>query len=270
MEARTDSSLLATTQAGLAPFQLYRPGSLDEAVAAMSNGRAPVCFYAGGTDIFAAFREGLRPGSLIWLDRLEGSTEIAVHGDALVIGAGVTHMQAVSDSTLGAVPGLASAWSRIATVRIRRHATLGGNLMARRARYEMSILLSALSATVRIATAAGVAEHPVEALWELPPDEPALLLSVAVPLAGSPRLDYARDLRPTMTQALCLRQPSAGLPKCRVAVATEYCRPFVSDLREDEAPVLPTDFGDTVANPRWLAQVARTQFQRQKERLEEA
>lgn len=267
MEARPDASLLATTQAGLEPFDLYRPETVEDAVKAMAAGRPPVCFYAGGTDIFAAFREGLRPGSLIWLDRLPGRGVIAVEHGRLTLGAGVTHMQAVADPALDAVPGLADAWRHIATVRIRRHATLGGNLMARRPRYELSILLSALSARATLATASGRRDVPVESLWDLPRDEPALLLSVSVPLDGAPRLDYARDLRPTMTQALCLRDPGHDLPACRAVVATEYLQPFVADMAEGARLGLPDGFGDAIADPHWLARVSATQFTRQMERL---
>ncbi len=267
MEARPDASLLATTQAGLDPFHLYRPETVEDAMAAMAAGQPPVCFYAGGTDIFAAFREGLRPGSLIWLDRLPDRSRISVQANRLTLGAGVTHMQAVADPALDEVPGLASAWRRIATVRIRRHATLGGNLMARRPRYELSILLSALSARATLASGGGLRDVPVEALWDLPANRPELLVSVSIPLNGAPRLDYARDLRPTMTQALCLRDPGTELPACRAVVATEYLRPYVTDLSEGAVLGLPDGFGDAIADPHWLARVSATQFTRQMERL---
>jgi CO/xanthine dehydrogenase FAD-binding subunit len=61
--------------------------------------------------------------------------------------------------------GFAAAWGKIANVRVRFSATIGGNLMARHTRYECSILLSALEANARLRGPAGTFEMPVEKLW---------------------------------------------------------------------------------------------------------
>ena len=272
MEITSDGGLVATTQGGLAPFALYRPRTLSEARAAMSSAPRPVALYAGGTDFFASVREGLQPASLIWLAGIAELSAAEADADWLTLGSGLSHEEAVRHPALVAVPGLAQAWGRIATVRIRRHATLGGNLMARRPRYELSILLSALCARARLATSTGMLELPVEALWDL--DEPALLISVAIPLAGAPRLDYARDLRPLCTQALCLRAPAASrLPERRLAVATEHLRPWITEPAPGAAPeevfaALPSDFADPAAGRGWLARAGAAQYERQRARLE--
>jgi carbon-monoxide dehydrogenase medium subunit len=265
LERRSDGMLLATTQSGLAPFALYRPDTLQQASEAMRDASRPVSFYAGGTDFFAAVREGLQPATVIWLDRLEGSKTISRDADHLVLGGGLTHEDVATNEALDAVPGLADAWGRIATVRIRRHATLGGNLMALRPRYELSILLTALGATARLATADGDKVVPVEMLWDIDSGGPALLIDASIPLGGAPRLDYARDLRPTMTQALCWRDGGAAR---RLVVATEYLRPLALDLGPKEPPVLPQDFADPIADQPWLQHVAATQYARQVSRLE--
>ena len=273
MERLSSGDMIATTQSALPPFALYRPGSVSEAVACLQDADAPAVFYAGGTDIFAKLRQGLRPASLIWLDLVAELTAAEAGRDALTLGAGLTHAAAVAHPALASVPGLSEAWGRIATTRIRRHATLGGNLMARHTRYELSILFSALSATARLATPAGAREMPVQDLWALPAEERALLVSVTVPLAGAPRLDYARDLRPDMTLAVCARGEGRGdLPAARLALATQYLRPFVADLAPGADPAqaldaLPQSAETPAASRGWLIRAGAALAKRQLDRL---
>jgi len=157
---------VAMTPADLPPVPLYRPGSLADAVAALASAPAPAAIYAGGTDFFAGLRQGAAPASLIWVASVPEMRGIRRAADALVIGALTTHDAAWRAPELDAIPGLAAAWRRIATVRIRRHATLGGNLMARRPRYEMSILLTALGAVARLAGPGGTTDLPVQDIWQ--------------------------------------------------------------------------------------------------------
>lgn len=264
------ANVLATTQAGLTPFAVYRPRSLEELRAALREAPTPVVFYAGGTDVFAQIRKGLQPASLIWLDRMDDLHTLGMTGDRLEIGAGLSHDHVVASPALEAVPGLADAWARIATVRIRRYGTLGGNLMARHTRYELSILLSALAAEAVMFLDGALTRRPVEALWSLPDNGPTLLMSVSIPLTGAPRLDYARDLRPISTQALAQRDTGR-----RFVLATEYLRPWVAALEPGESPDrilarLPDGFSDPVAARSWLQRAATALLERQIARLEAA
>ena len=268
LEQARDGHLLPTTQFGLPAFELYRPDSLDDLRTVCAEAPRPLMLYAGGTDAFAALREGRAVASLVRLDRIEELRGAVVADGVLTLGAGLTHFEAMNDPALAEVPGLAEAWARIATVRVRRHATLGGNLMARRPRYELSILLSALGATARLVGASGEREVPVEAIWDLPDDEPALLVSVAVPLSGAPRLDYARDLRPVMTQALCRRDGAA----MRLAVGTERLRPHLIDWtgERDAAEILaglPEEFEEPGAGRGWMVRAGAALLERQLERM---
>lgn len=82
-------------------------------------------------------------------------------------------------------------------MRIRFTATLGGNLMARRTRYEMPIMLRALGARV--------------------------------PDPGRVRLSYDRSLRPVMTVAVALRETGTGL-NGRAVLGSEYRPPSAVDF----------------------------------------
>ncbi|MGW0928616.1 FAD binding domain-containing protein [Streptomyces sp. NPDC002644] len=266
------NGLVAPTQRSLAPFVLHRPGSLDEAVA---EGARPGAVYAQGcSDLFARFREGLRCDSLVSLERVAGLTGTSVRDGALEIGAGVAHHDGAHDPVVrAALPAFADAWGRIANHRIRQRATIGGNLMARRTRYEMSIMLQALGARLRLRTPDGPLELDPAALWERAEPHGALLTSIVVPDTGRLWFGYERSMRPLATAAVAVRGEEVTL-----TVGSEYTRPHTLRLALGEDPAraaatLPDSLGDAAASAdyrRHLAGVllrrllnARTQEQKE-------
>jgi carbon-monoxide dehydrogenase medium subunit len=242
-----------------------RAATIAEAVDALANaGRAAV--LAGGTDLPARFNEGFAPTDVIDISRLRDLRTVTVVGDALEIGATVTHaMGAAHALTRQHLPSLSKAWSRIANVRIRFSATIGGNLMARRTRYEGAILLSALQARLRLQSASGISEIPVEDIWtaELPPS--ALLTHIIVPLRKGIRFDYARDLRPIMTQAVAFDDSGAG----RVVTATEYAAPCIRvlALNDPQRAHGELDLADPVTSLAYLRRASAALLARQLERM---
>jgi CO/xanthine dehydrogenase FAD-binding subunit len=243
-------------------------------------------FFAGGTDLVAQFNEGWEVRCLIDLSRIRTLRGIRDRGSFLEIGALTTHWEGSRDPrVVKALPGFARAWSRVANVRVRMAATLGGNLMARRARYEMLILLSALGATLRMRTPDGLVDRAAESLVNDPPARPVLLERVLIPTAGNPRFDYERSLRPITTQALLIRQDASGRLEGRLTLATEHVLPVAIELAglggctfeslatrahaiaEASAEALPLSFGDPVTGSAYLRQVAQVQLARQIKRL---
>jgi carbon-monoxide dehydrogenase medium subunit len=240
------SGWVARTQRAVPPFVLHRPGTVAEAVAA---GAAEGAVYAQGcTDLFAQFREGLGCASLVSLERIAALRRVERHGPALAIGAGVDHHRGAGDPVVrAALPGLAEAWGRIATQRIRRRATLGGNLMARRPRYEMSIMLDALAARLAFATPDGEAALAPADLWDRREPHGALLHTVRIEDVPGVWFGYDRSLRPLMTAAVAVRGS-----RVRLSVGSEYRRPHTveAELGDDPAEVaaaLPEDIGDPAA-----------------------
>ena len=165
MQLVSSAGLVASSARSLAPFKLYQPGSVAEALAALATAEKPV-LLAGGTDLVACFNEGLNPRAIVDLARVEELRGIDANSHTLDIGAGVTHgAGCVHAAVRSRVPGFAKAWERIANPRIRFTATLGGNLMARRARYEGPVLLAALKASLEFVSAAGTDSLTVQDLW---------------------------------------------------------------------------------------------------------
>lgn len=262
---------VSVTQSDLPPVALFRPETVEDAINDLASAPAPATVYAGGTDFFARLREGESPASLVWIDRIDDLKTVDVSETELLLGARLTHHEAWQHPALDAVPGLAAAWRKIATVRIRRQATLGGNLMARRTRYELSILLTALGATARFAGPSGITEMPVEAIWDADLSAHPLLVSVAIPLTDTPALDYERSMRPTFTQAVC-RRGTGDAPSLRVVVATEFLRPWCTEAAASEPAEtiferLPDAFHDPAVGRAYLAKAGAAFLKRQIARM---
>ncbi|MFK0160783.1 FAD binding domain-containing protein [Streptomyces sp. NPDC090493] len=250
------AGLIAQNQSSLAPFRLRRPTSVDEAVALVAAEPETV-IAAGCTDLVAQLREGRAPRAMVHLGRVPELREIAHRGDRLSLGPTATLYQiATAQAVAGAVPGLARACARIATVRVRRTATLGGNLLARRFRYEMPVLLGALDAELEFAGGPGTT---VEGLWREDAEEgracgawepQGLLTGVSVRTAGLVWFGYERSMRPTATVALAVRRRADGTLTVRAVAGSEYRRPYTMTCRTGVAALAeaePAQVGGALA-----------------------
>ncbi|MFN6954325.1 MAG: FAD binding domain-containing protein [Acetobacteraceae bacterium] len=265
---RVAGGLVAASQYALPPFLLDRPETVADAVASLAAGGVPM---AGGTDLFAQIREGRAIARLLDLSRVAPLSGIAMRDGALRIGPATTHAAGAADPLLRAMlPGLAEAWARIATARVRLSGTIGGNLMAGRARYEGRLLFGTAGATLRFATARGAVSLAAERLAGEAPPAKALLTDILIAAPERLLFRYERALRPMMTLALCLRrEPSGGFSGC-AGVATERLAPVFLPLpvladpaREAEAAAvaafaaLPRDFADPMSGNAWLRAAGR-------------
>jgi aerobic carbon-monoxide dehydrogenase medium subunit len=276
---RTDGGLIATSFRTIGDVAVIRPRSLDDALAALMQHHEPPAILAGGTDMVARFNEGFNPRRVLALADVGELAGIENDGEVLRIGALVTHAQgSQSDIVRRAVPGFAAAWARIANVRVRFTATIGGNVMARRIRYEMPVLLTALDAQIRV--------HDGNRSWlwnaqpylqrESAPRE--LLTHVEIPLPGLCAFDYERGMRPIMTQALAVRRSGEQL-HVRLALGTEAMAPCLleatcNDIADDPEALaarmfeeLPYDVCDHLTSNAYLRDVGRTLLARQLTRL---
>lgn len=229
MQVVSCAGLVATSARSLAPLKLYQPGSVAETLAALGAAENPV-LLAGGTDLIACFNEGLNPREIVDLARVQELRGIEADSHLLAIGAAVTHgIGCTHGAVLARAPGFAKAWERIANPRIRFTATLGGNLMARRTRYEGSVLLAALGAELVFASLAGPQRLTLPDLWAGRAPPRSLLTGIRIDTADLLWYGYERSMRPLITLATSLHR-SAGAMRLRCAVATEYLHPVVLEL----------------------------------------
>ena len=257
MQLLSSAGLVPTSARSLPRLKLYEPRSVAETLDALGRAGNPV-LLSGGTDLVARFNEGLSPGELINLAQVAELRTVCVDACHLRIGAAVTHGAGCSHPMVRErVPGFAHAWSRISNPRIRFRATLGGNLMALRPRYEGSLLLTAAGAQLEFATASGTLNLAPADLWAGRIPARSLLTAITIDTDGLAWYAYERSMRPLITLAACLRRPAAGGAgwHLRCAVGTEYLRPAVLDL------ALPgTELRDVAQAAKDIAQQAFAQL----------
>lgn len=274
--------LIATSIRTLAPLRLYHPFSCEQVAHILHNEECAPTLLAGGTDLCAQFNEGLAPRSLVSLHQVAALRQIKEIDGEIRIGGAVTHACGHADHLLHRHLGtFAQAWRAIANPRIRFRATIGGNLMALRPRYEMSAMLDALGAAVSFRVGDRHVRLGPQEIWSGQVPARAFLDNIAIPARGDfVAFRYDRSLRPTVTLALCVRDTNNGL-KVRAVVATEMLPPAsldfpavaslqelsgaTKDLAAAAAATLPQDYADDNASNWYLRRAASILLHRQLE-----
>lgn len=148
-------------------FTFHRPATLQEACALLDEHGYDAQPFAGGTALVVLMKQSLAlPDHLVSLDRIEGMSEIRLDGDALHVGALVRHRDVeTSPLVREVVPLLAETYARVATVRIRNMATVGGGLAHADPAQDPPAALIALGASVRAVSSGGARTIPVEELF---------------------------------------------------------------------------------------------------------
>lgn len=264
-----DAGLIATSFRSLPAFGVTKATSVEQAIRALQV-HADAAVLSGATDLVARFNEGFMPSHIVDINSIAELKQIVDNDQEIIIGAGVTHEKGSEHAGLRArLPGFAWAWSRISNVRIRMSATLGGNIMSCRTRYEGSILLSALAAKLRFSSPDGNFEMAAEDIWINTLPMASILTHIVIPLRAGLVFDYERSMRPIMTQALAIDGAGHG----RIVTATEYVRPHIREIRHDEIQSAETTkhaYGDPVASDRYINQVSEVFLSRQLQRLKQS
>jgi len=214
-------------------FDYQEPSSVDAATGLLAEHGVDATVLAGGTAFALLYRNGLiRPGHVVGLRRCAELRGIRKEGDALWIGALATHREVELSATVRAHhPAIAETFGRIATVRIRHQATVGGNLAHADPAQDPPPTLIAFDAVVHVAGPMGARrEIPIADLFvdhyttSLGPAE--VVLGVRVPaVAAGTRATYLKflprslDDYATVSVAAALRLDPAGrVASVRVAL----------------------------------------------------
>lgn len=169
-----------------APFDYFRPGSVDEAVAALGGSDAPKVL-AGGQSLVPMLNFRLSaPTLLVDITGIAELGSVAVDESGVTIGASVTQSRVEQSSEIAAVvPGLRAALGHVGHLQIRNSGTVCGSLAHADPAAELPALAVALGAVLTVAGPSGAREVPagnffVGPFWtDLAPDE--IVTSVRFP-----------------------------------------------------------------------------------------
>ena len=149
-------------------YQYYEPRDWPEALALLAQRGDEALIVAGGTAFTLLLRQGLiRPAYVVSLWRVKDAAAIKAdpHG-GLSIGATATHTAVVrSEAVRGSWPELGDAVAKVATLRVRNQATLGGSVAHADPASDAPVMLAALDAQAVVLGGGGARRRiPVDEL----------------------------------------------------------------------------------------------------------
>jgi carbon-monoxide dehydrogenase medium subunit len=181
------------------PFDLAEPATIDEALRLLDPDDSTVRPVGGGTALILMMKSGVfQPAKLVSLRRITTLSHIAATPDGgLAIGA-LTPLAAVerSGDVARIAPVLVHTMRRLANVRVRNVATIGGCLAHGDPHMDLPPVLMALGASVLVASRAGARTIMVEDLFSgyyetvLARDE--IIVELQIPLQGARRAAYLK------------------------------------------------------------------------------
>jgi aerobic carbon-monoxide dehydrogenase medium subunit len=229
----------------LSRFELHQPASVEEASQMLRHYGEDAALYAGGTELLLAMRHrALSYSHLVDLKVIPRLNAIESRDGVIEIGAACTH-HSVETAPLvrEKLPAFAELESQVANIRVRATGTLGGNLCFAEPHSDPATMLLVLDAKVRIESAAGAREIPMEKLIagayanHLAPGE--ILTRIILPDAKSNHraayLKFQIHERPTLGLGLWLETPDRGRTFRSARVAVGCVCPFPSRALTAEA-----------------------------------
>ena len=205
------------------PFEFHAPDSVDEVLSLLAEHGEDAKLIAGGSALLIMMKQDLvQPAHLVSLHRLADLRGIDQRDGGLRIGALQTHRELETSPLVAQhFPALAETFHKVATIRIRMAATIGGNLAHGDPALDPPVTLLALGASVRLQSRGGSRMVPLDELFvdyyetAVQPDE--VLTEVVVP-AMPPRssaaflkfLPRTEDDYGTVTTAVRLTADASG------------------------------------------------------------
>jgi carbon-monoxide dehydrogenase medium subunit len=239
--------------------EFFQPGSVAEAVGLLEAYGEDAKVVAGGTAFTIMLRQQLiDPSAVVSLAGLPGLGDIERSGAELRLGALVKHRQVETSPLVRAeLPVLAETFGRVANVRVRNAATVGGVLAESDYASDPPTLLLALDAEVEAAGPGGTRTIPTRdfflAFYETALAHNEIVTGVRVPLlpadAGTSYIKYvtrSSEDRPCVGVAAVVRLADDGsCAELRVAVGAAAETP--QRFPEVEASAVGQQLSATVA-----------------------
>lgn len=230
----------------MVPFELHVPTTLDEALDLLERHGDDARPIAGGTALTLLMQQRLvLPGHLVSLGHIPELARTEAANGTLRIGAGVTHRSLEKNADVrSAWPLLSETYHRVATVRIRNVATVGGGLAHADPNQDPPAAMIALGARVGVASKRGQREIPADELFAgyyetvLEPGE--IITHVLVPRAARPLktaylkfLPRTADDYPTVGVAAALDVVDGRCQDVRIGISAAGPTPIRARAAED-------------------------------------
>lgn len=223
----------------MTPFELLEPSTLGEALEHLAAGPADVRAASGCTALMLMMKASvLAPSRLVSLRRLAPRmSAIEKTGGAIRIGALAT-LRSIERSPLvrSELPVLAWTLERLANVRVRNQATIGGHLAHADPHMDLPPLLTALGASVVIAGRSGERSLAVEELitgyLETALAAAEVIAAVRIPVDPQRRSVYRKvtarsaDDWPSLGVAVALGVANARIGEARIVAGAAFDRPI--------------------------------------------
>ena len=228
-------------------FAYAAPTTLDEALAFLAEHGDDAHLLAGGTSVVLLLKQGLiDPAVVVGLGGIDSLRGIAVTDGVLEIGALVPLRKIERDPlVLDHAPAFADAVSRVATVRIRNQATLGGNVVHADPAQDPPPMLLVHDAEVVLVGPAGSRVAPLTDffvdVFETAIEPGEILTTIRIPRPpANARFEYVKFLPRTVddyaTIAVAARidpGPDGTIADARIALGAAAAVPFRATAAED-------------------------------------
>ena len=250
-----------------APFRYADPGTLDEALAVLSDEGEGAKVLAGGQSLLPLLSMRLAaPTTLVDINRVPGLDTVEAAGDGVTVGALVRHNQLLKDGAAARVqPLLARATANVAHPAIRNRGTTVGSLAHADPSGEMTAVLALTGGSVEVARQGSSRTVPAADFF-LGPLESActggeLAISAFFPAlpagTGSTFIEVARrhgDYAVCGLAAAVTLDGAGAVVSARAAYISVAPTPLVLDLT-------PAVAGEAAAGADWFAagELARSQ-----------
>jgi carbon-monoxide dehydrogenase medium subunit len=231
-----------------ASLAFFQPRTVEEAIGVLDRFGEGAKLVAGGTALTIMLRQQLiAPDALVSINGIPGLDTIEASGGRLLLGALATHRQVeTSPLVRRLVPTLAETFGKVANIRVRNVATVGGVMAESDYASDPPTMLLALDAEVEATGPQGTRAIPVRdfflAFYEtaLRPDE--VLTGVRVPIppaaAGTSYSRYvtrSSEDRPCVGVAALVRLEAGGDRCAELRVAVGAAAEIPQRLPEVEA-----------------------------------
>jgi aerobic carbon-monoxide dehydrogenase medium subunit len=220
----------------LPPFELHRPGSVEEAGGLLEQFGDDAVVYSGGTELLLVMKLGFADyPHLVDVKRIAELRRLEVSNGVLEVGAAVTHREVERSPVVReGWPALASMERGVGNLRVRSMGTIGGNLCFADPHSDPATFLLAAGGSLVCRRADGPPrELPVEAFVEGPYQtalrQGELLTAVRLPEPGRgvgiAHQKMSLHERPAVTVTCLVRVEDGQLTSARVAVGSVGNRP---------------------------------------------